>query len=108
MHITFFPQRRDDTFSVSKAGDVLTINGETLDFTSLPDGATIAAADSPSPWIVGDIERIDGKLHLALLLPHGANPSAQVAFPDPLIDPADGPIILPHDTEEEDEYDLGA
>lgn len=106
MRISFSPQRRDDTLTVSKAGDVLTINGDAFDFSALPDGATIAAENSPSPWITGPIERIDGKLHLTLLLPHGPNPSEDVAFPQPIIDPADGLIDLPHDPEEiEDDMD---
>lgn len=95
MHISFSPQRRDDTLTVSRQGDGLTINGDAFDFSSLPDGATIEAENSPSPWISGPIERIDGKLYLTLLLPHGPNPSASVAFPEPLIDPEDGPLELP-------------
>ena len=95
MRISFSPQRRDNALSVSRQGDTLTINGNAFDFSTLPDGATIAAENSPSPWIKGPIERIDGKLHLTLLLPHGPNPSAAVAFPDPLVDPADGELELP-------------
>lgn len=95
MHISFSPQRRDDTLSVSKSSDMLTINGDAFDFSTLPEGATIAAENSPSPWIIGPIERIDGKLHLTLLLPHGPNPSNAVAFPELIIDPADGPLELP-------------
>lgn len=95
MLVSFSPQRRDDTLSVSKNGDILTINGDSFDFSTLPEGATIAAENSPSPWITGPIERIDGKLQLTLLLPHGPSPSNAVAFPEPLIDPEDGPLELP-------------
>lgn len=95
MLITLSPQRRDDALTVSRQGDILTINSESFDFSTLPDGATIAAENSPCPWIIGPIERIDGKLHLTLLLPHGPNPSNAVAFPEPIIDPADGPLELP-------------
>lgn len=95
MHITFSPQRSDDTLTVLRQGDTLSINGDAFDFSALPDGATIASENSPSPWITGPIERIDGKLHLTLLLPYGPNPSAAVAFPEPLVDPADGELELP-------------
>lgn len=95
MHISFSPQRRDDTLTMSRRGDTLTINGDSFDFSTLPEGATIAAENSPSPWITGPIERIDSKLHLTLLLPHGPNPSEAVAFPEPIIDPADGELELP-------------
>ena len=106
MRISFSPQRRDDTLVVSKSGDTLSINGDVFDFSTLPEGATIAAENSPSPWITGPIERIDGKLHLTLLLPHRPNPSAAVAFPEPLVDPADGSLELPHDPKEvEDDLD---
>lgn len=101
MHITFIPQRRSDTVSVAKSGDVLTIGGKSFDFTSLPDGATIPTGVVPSDWITGPVEREDGNLRLSLILPHGANPSQEVAFPAPLIDPPDGELTFPAGTEEE-------
>ncbi|RVG68481.1 hypothetical protein [Sinorhizobium meliloti] len=97
MRINLSPQRRDDAIEVSKAGDILTINGAPFDFSSLPEGATIPAGDVPCEWIAGPIERVGGKLHLTLILPHGPNPSPAVAFPQPIVDPADGVIDLPAD-----------
>lgn len=99
MLISFSPQRRDDTLVVSKAGDVLTVNGEAFDFTSLPDGATLPAGEVPCEWIAGPVERIGGVIHLTLILPHGPNPSEEVAFPEPITVTADGPIAVPHDEE---------
>lgn len=99
MRISFAPQRRDDALDVSKDGDVLTINGEVFDFSSLPDGATILRGNIPCEWISGHVERIDGELHLRLLLPHGPKPSAAVAFPEPITVTEDGPIAIPHDEE---------
>jgi hypothetical protein len=99
MRISLSPQRRDDKVAVSKAGDLLTINGEQFDFTGLPDGATIPAGEVPCQWIVGPVERIDGDLHLTLLLPHGPSPSQAVAFPTDIVDPVDGEIALPHEEE---------
>ena len=97
MRISFSPMRRDDTLEVSKTADVLTINGETLDLSALPDGATLPAGAVSCEWITGPIERIDGEIHLTLILPHGANPSPSVAFPEPITVTADGPITLPGD-----------
>lgn len=109
MRISFSPQRRDDTISVSKSGDVLTINGEAFDFSTLPDGATIPAGEVPCDWITGPVERIDGEIHLTLILPHGPSPSEAVAFPEPITVTADGPIDLPHDPEPvEDAEDVDA
>ncbi|MQW37416.1 hypothetical protein [Sinorhizobium meliloti] len=97
MRINLSPQRRDDAIEVSKAGDILTINGAPFDFSSLPEGATIHAGDVPCEWIAGPIERVGGKLHLTLILSHGPGPSQAVAFPAPIIDPPDGVIALPAD-----------
>lgn len=95
MRLALSPQRRDDgPLVVSKVGDVLTINGEAFDFSSLPDGATIPAGKVPCPWIVGPIERVAGEIHLKMLLPHGPNPPAEVAFPAP-IQAEDGQVALP-------------
>lgn len=93
----------DDDLIVTKSGDVLTINGEVFDFSSLPDGAEIPAYTIPCEWITGPVERLGGKLYLTLRLPHGPIPSLTVAFPAPIIDPPDGPLALPRDPEPEEQ-----
>lgn len=96
MRISFAPQRRDDTLSVSKSGDVLTINGDAFDFTSLPNGGTIPAGVVPCQLITGPVDRtISGDLHITLVLPHGPSPSNAVSFPDPIENAPDGEISLP-------------
>lgn len=95
MHITLNPQRSDAALSVAKAGDTLTINGEAFDFSAIPEGATLPAEAVSSEFVAGPVERLDGVLHITLLLPHGANPPPEVAFPAPIIDPPDGPLALP-------------
>lgn len=97
MHINLSPVRLDETLTASRAGDVLTLNGETFDFAPLPDGATLPAEAIASEWIAGDVSRIDGVVHLTLRLPHGPNPSHAVAFPEPINVTRDGPIVLPID-----------
>ena len=101
MKIKLSPMRLDETLTASLTGDVLTLNGETFDFTQLPEGATLPAEAIDSDWIVGPVSRIDGELHLTLRLPHGPNPSQAVAFPAPLTVLGDGPIPLPFDSEPE-------
>lgn len=101
MHITLSPQRRDDNLTAARQGDVLTINGEAFDFTSLNEGDLIP--EVPCEWVVGPVERINGEIHLTLVLPHGPNPSQAVAFPDPITATQDGPIDLPRDPEPESE-----
>jgi hypothetical protein len=97
MHITLSPVRLDETLAASLVGDVLTLNGAAFDFGPLPEGATLPAETIDSEWIVGPVSRIDGELHLTLLLPHGPNPSQDVAFPRPLVVMVDGEIDLPFD-----------
>lgn len=101
MIIKLSPTRSDNTLTVVKNGDALTINGQVFDFTPLPDGATLPSGAIESDWIVGDVERINGVINLALLLPHGPNPSQEVAFPAPLTVTQDGEVVLPADASEE-------
>lgn len=96
MIINLSPMRRDDTLTVTKQnGDVLTINGIELDFGQIPDGATLPADAIDCEWITGDVERIDGELHLTLVLPHGADAGVAARFPEPIVNPDDGPLELP-------------
>ena len=95
MKITLSPQRRDDTLQVSKSGDTLTINGVEYDFSVVPDGATLPQDAVDCEWLASDVERIDGVLHLTLILPHGAGASYAARFPSPLVDPTDGLLELP-------------
>ena len=95
MKIILSPQRRDDTLTVTKQGDTLTINGTAYDFSVVPDGATLPRDATDCKWLASDVERINGVLHLTLLLPHGADASEAARFPQPIINPADGVLELP-------------
>lgn len=107
MRISFSPQRRDDALVLEKSnGDHLRINGELFNFNPLNNGDVIPAGVVPSDWIVGPVERIDGEIHLTLILPHGPNPSRAVAFPEAITVTEDGPIEVPFD--EEDAADVDA
>ena len=95
MKILLSPQRRDDTLTLSKSGDALTVNGVTYDFTPLPDGATLPREAIDCEWIVSDVNRINGEIELTILLPHGANASHEARFPEPIIKNDDGQVVLP-------------
>ena len=97
MIITLSPVRSDTALVASLAGDALTLNGETFDFAPLPEGATLRAEAISSDWIVGPVKRIDGEIHLTLILPHGPNPSPAVAFPEPIRVTKAGAVKLPFD-----------
>lgn len=95
MKITLYPQRRDDTLVVVKSGDTLTINNVAYDFSVIPDGALLPKDAVDCLWLASDVERIDGVLHLSLLLPHSVTASESARFPAPIINPADGPLEFP-------------
>ncbi len=98
MNITLVPQRNDNPLVVSRQGDVLTINGEEFDFSSVPDGATVPEDAIPCECILGPVHRVDGNLHLTLILPRGPRPEPWQTDPEPIIDPPDGDIDLPTNT----------
>ncbi|WP_113154796.1 hypothetical protein [Nitratireductor sp. OM-1] len=97
MFISFSPQRRDASLSLSRSGDVLTINGEAFDLSVVPEGATLPREAISSDWFAGPVERVGGELHISAILPHGPNPSQAVAFPQPITVNEDGPIAVPSD-----------
>lgn len=105
MRISLSPMRRDDELTVIRDGDKLRINGDLFSFISLPDGATIPAGNIPCEWITGPVHRIDGEIHLTLILPHGPKPTPEQAFPTPIINPANGVIALPQNAEEPADVD---
>ena len=94
MQISFTPQRRDGTLIVSKAGDVLTINGEAFDFSGVTDGSYLPA-DAVASEFVQDVRRVAGDLQVILTLPIGANPPHEAAFPAALTGVVDGVVTLP-------------
>lgn len=103
MKLILHPQRRDDGLVLSRIGSILTINGQALDLTPLPNGATLPKDAVDCDWLAGDIVRDElGVLHIPLLFPHGPIPwpapegSAAVTHPSPVISMEDGPIALPH------------
>lgn len=97
MKIKLSPQRRDDILSVSKKGDVFTINKVKYDLSVIPDGATLPNGSTATgcDFFVGPISRVNNELELTLLFPNAANASHSARFPDPLIDPPDGQLIFP-------------
>ncbi|HBO5588209.1 TPA: hypothetical protein L4556_004683 [Pseudomonas aeruginosa] len=85
----------DERLSLSRAGDVLTVNGQVFDFTPLPDGGELPAEAIGSEWFAGPALRRAGRLELILRFPLAADASAAARFPEPLLIEADGPVELP-------------
>jgi len=95
MHITLSPQRRDDNLTVIKQGDTLTINGTAYDFSVIPEGGTLPKDATDCAWLASDVTRIDGVLHLKIILPNAVSASEAARFPQPIVNPADGELELP-------------
>ncbi|CAI8968644.1 tail fiber assembly protein [Pseudomonas soli] len=95
MIIKLSPVRSDEHLVVSRLGDMLTINNVALDFSRLPDGASLPVAAVGSPWVLDPVERHGGKLIVTLRLPHAADAPEAARFPADIIDPAEGAIELP-------------
>ncbi len=75
-------------------------NGDAFNFASLPTTPPFPAGVVPCDWITGQVDRINGDLHLTLILPHGPKPMPAQAFPEAIVNPADGVIALPQNEEE--------
>lgn len=95
MKLILSPQSRSDVLTVSAKGDVLTINGVALDFSQLPNGATLPRSAIDCPWIAGDVTRIDGVLQVPMVLPNGSDASDAARFPQPITTTQNGPVELP-------------
>lgn len=86
MQITLSPVRMDESLTVSRSGDVLTINGEAVDLTAYAGGCD---------WIVGlPVAGPDG-WQVTLILPHAADAPEAVRWPAPITMEGDGEVPLP-------------
>lgn len=95
MKIILSPQLRDDPLEVIKNGDTLTVNGEAFDFSPMGDGDILPRSAIESIWFVGDVKKVGGELVVTLLLPNPWNYSQEQAFPVPLENVPDGPVVFP-------------
>ena len=95
MLLKFSPVFSDQLLTVYKQGDSLTIDGLTLDFSALAEGATLPAEAVGCPWITAPVERINGHLVLTLTLPHGHDAPYEVRFPEDVFFEQNGKVPLP-------------
>ncbi|WJN52146.1 tail fiber assembly protein [Pseudomonas asiatica] len=95
MLLKFNPVFSDQLLTVYKQGDSLTIDGLTLDFSTLAEGATLPADALGCPWITAPVERINGRLVLTLTLPHGHDAPYEVRFPEDVFFEQNGKVPLP-------------
>ena len=93
--LKYSPQRRDNTLTIIKAADTLTINGTVYDFTNLLNGETLPQEAIDCEFICGDVERTNGELIIPILLPLKRGASQLAKFPDPVTINTDGQVVLP-------------
>lgn len=81
---------------VSRAGDVLTINGVEWDFSPLPEGGVLPRHAVDTSIFFDDITRVNGALVVPLFAPHASGDLPQdLWFPSDLILAEDGPVEMP-------------
>lgn len=99
MWIKLSPVRADERLTEATVdGDAITLNGETLDFADLPEGAYLPEGAIACPWVVGAVSRVDGSVRITLRLPHGPNAPRDSRFPDAFHEPffvSSGAVPLP-------------
>lgn len=73
MKITLWAFISDETVEASVKGDVLTLNGEDIDLSGIPEGYRLPVSAVNNDWFLTMasqyVERINGELHFALRLP---------------------------------------
>ncbi|WP_213941181.1 hypothetical protein [Pseudomonas sp. dw_612] len=95
MDILLSPYRGDESFVVEKLGNTLTINGELFDFSRMVEGDTLPQQAITSQWFAEPLNFVGGKLVVTLRFPNPVNFSQEQAFPVPMLDVPDGPVVFP-------------
>lgn len=101
--VEFSPVRRVGELRLERVGDTLTINGETFDFSGIPDGATLPKSAVSCDWLASDVERDGDTLRLTLILPHSRFAPQETLFPEPVTVTEDGPIPVPPPIEDSEQ-----
>jgi hypothetical protein len=95
MDIILSPQVRSDILTLSKAGDILTINGDVFDFSFITEGDILPADAVDCPFLVSDVTRTGGAIVLTVVLPIASDASEAARFPAPILNAPDGAIEVP-------------
>lgn len=87
MNIYFSPISMLASYTLEVAGDSIILDGVQH---SLADLANLGEEDARPPFVVSATPD-----SVTLILPYWGEPSEAVAFPQPIIEPPDGPVELP-------------
>ncbi|MDV7270699.1 hypothetical protein RYZ20_07280 [Thioclava sp. A2] len=94
MKIYFSPARRDVRLEITREGDALALNDQIVDFSGVSEGDARPAEEFSSDWLAGEVRRIDGEIHLTVILPHSVNAPEETRFPQ-AISAENGPVPIP-------------
>jgi hypothetical protein len=92
---TLLPGDTSTQLEASVAGDVITINGDEIDLTDLPENDELLASAVDHPWIVGRLRRLNGEIQITIIFPIPVDASAEARAPAPVLMLTDGPVPLP-------------
>tara|TARA_R110000744_G_scaffold72142_1_gene145094 strand:- start:2 stop:292 length:291 start_codon:yes stop_codon:yes gene_type:complete len=95
MNITLTPQVRPDSLTLSKSGDILTINGDAFDFSFIEEGDVLPQDAVECPLLASDVTRTDGALVLTVIFPIKNTSSDAAKFPASILNAPDGDIEVP-------------
>lgn len=108
MQIKFIPLRSDNTLSLRRNGDSLTVNGVTYNFAQIAEGEILPAEATGCPLLHGNVTRTAGVLQISLILPYAPNSDANedgeitdadvseaIRFPEPIMVSGNGHIAAP-------------
>lgn len=95
MNLSFSPVGDLPPRTLSRTGDILTVDGEAFNFGQIAEGDTLPRDAVSGDWLASDVTRIAGVLHLTVVLPHGQNAPEATRFPAPITITQDGPVALP-------------
>lgn len=85
-NITLSPRFSDAELRLEKSRSFLKINGFPCYFGTLNDGDEIPPEAIDCDWIFGSIKKIDGIVHLTIIMPYSdANAPDHIRFPEPLM-----------------------
>lgn len=85
MIINLSPVLGDESVEASVEGDVITVNGQSFDFTPLKKGQVLPIGAVDSPYFLGPVIRLENdQIELTLRLPYKANASENITFPEPI------------------------
>ena len=95
MNIILTPQVNSGSLTLSKSGDILTINGDAFDFSFIEEGDVLPHDAIDCDLLVSDVTRTDGAITLKLALPIKNTSSEAARFPAPILNAPDGDIEVP-------------